>query len=406
MRRTNARLHVINTLLAPGLRTRTDPDRVFERLHRKAAAAEGGADLTEADRAALEDLRVLLRCFAELDGLSGIGWRSAQDLVAARIESRYRVRALKAAHPEIDDEPIERPIFVVGLPRTATTLTHKILARNRMCRGPKLWEMYNLGGPVDQATERRQIAQTQKRLDMTLTISPDWDIIHPVEADGEEEDYFLKDHTYLHCSVAPMWNYLDFLAEHDFAADFGFLKESLQVLSWGRPRARWVLKHPGNLFNVASIVEVFPDADIVWTHRAPDTVMGSMCSMAESLHRLHIAPRAVDLDGIGRMWLKILSEGVTSARDQRASLDRTAFHDLGYHWLMSDPHSYVPELFERLDLPWEPADKIRLEAALDRPVDRRRHEYTLGRYGLDHASVEDAFGDYLGFVTGLNQRRH
>lgn len=406
MRRTTTRLHLINALLAPGLRTRTDPDRVFERMHGKVRARHDRTTLDEADLQALEGLRTLLGCFAELEGLSGVGWRSAQDLVAARIENRYRVRALKAAHPEIEAETVERPIFVVGLPRTATTLTHKILARTGACRGPKLWEMYHLGGPVDAATERRQIRQTQKRLDMTLTISPDWDVIHPVEADGEEEDYFLKDHTHLHCSVAPMWRYLDFLAGHDFAADYRFLKEALQVLSWGRPPARWVLKHPGNLFNIASIIEVFPDADIVWTHRAPDTVMGSMCSMAESLHRLHVKPSAVDLHGIGRMWLKILSEGVASARDQRARLDRTGFHDLGYHWLMADPHTYVPDLFARLGLEWGPGDQARLESALARPVDRRRHEYSLERYGLDHGSVEAAFGDYLGFVTGLNQRRH
>ncbi|MCH7231503.1 sulfotransferase [Glycomyces sp. L485] len=405
MRRTTARLHLYNTMLAPGLITRRDVDRVFEAIRRKAAAANGGVALTDADQTDLADLKTLLGCFAAIEGLSGVGWRSAQDLVKSRIENRYRIRGLQAKHPKILDEPVNRPIFVVGLPRTATTLTHKILARADGCRGPKLWEMYNLGLAVDDATRARQIKQTQKRVDMTLQISPDWNIIHPVDADGEEEDYFVKDHTALHCAVAPIWDYLDFLTEHDFSADYRLLKEALQVLSYERPRARWVIKHPGNLFSIASIREVFPDADIVWTHRDPSTVMGSMCSMAESLHRLHIKPGAVDLADIGRMWLRILSEGVAGARDQRTTIDRAAIHDVGYHWLMSDPHTYVPELFAELDLPWTGRDRSRLEAALSRPIDRRLHEYTLGRYGLDHATIEQAFGDYVEFVTGLNQHR-
>ena len=139
----------------------------------------------------------------------------------------------------------------------------------------------------------------------------------------------------------------------------------------------------------------------MWTHRDPHTVMGSMCSMAESLGYLHNHPKAVDPHAIGRVWLDILPEMVERARRERTQMPREATVDVAYHAMMADPSKYVPGLFEQLDLKWTDADANNLKEALNRPRDQRGHEYSMAHYGLEPAMIDEAFGDYALFVDNL-----
>lgn len=410
MRRRSTQLALANIATRPALRTRNDPYRAFDRLY-AGLRAEHGFALTDAS--VLDGLRHLLIAYALEPGLSGVGWQIAQQNVRHHLDNRMRVQALHAKHPELVDIPVKKPIFVVGLPRTATTLTHKVLAAAQGARGPQLHEMFKVARAEDltarQTAHRRRAVERQ--LGSFLKLSPDWDLIHPMRATDVEETTFLTDHSPMTLGTAPLepyWQYL--LKAYNPVADFQLLKASLQVLAAGQPSPRWVLKHPGNLFYLKAIMEVFPDATIVWTHRDPITVLGSMCSMAESLHHLHLRRAAVSPKAIGRQWLKVLAHGVETARQQKTELLSSwgsrvrpdAFIDLSYNALMVQPHSNVQALFERLGLPFDDREALLLDRALAKPVDRRRHEYAMSRYGVDDNEIIAAFGDYPGLVMKMD----
>lgn len=404
--RTSMLLPVLNAVMEPQRRWQSaDPDKTFNAiLARSRDESDNHAQLSGEDAVLLDGLRTLLRCWAQTPGLSGVGWRSATDIVAARVTNLLTVRRIQVQTPEVVDEPITDPVFVVGLPRTATTLCHHIIAASEAARSPRLWEMYYPGLKVPAATRAKQIKATQQRLDMTLLLSRTWPYIHPTEADWPEETYFLAMQAAFHLSAAPLEGYREwYFTRHDRASDFRFLKEALQVLQYGRERRRWVLKHPGNLFCLEEILEVFPDAQIVWTHRDPATVIGSLCSMNETLHRIHLKRRAVDLRAMGRSWLDLLAWGVEEARETRVRLGSpSSFVDVKYHELTGNAHQRVPELFAHLGLRWGEADERRLRACIQRTAagrgrdGTRRHEYQLSNYGLSPADVEEAFGsEYL-----------
>ncbi|MFG3342255.1 sulfotransferase family protein [Glycomyces sp. NPDC048151] len=401
MRRTTARLRLVNALTAPAARARHDPYRFFDRALDAQRAASAGVSLTEVDESELQHLRRFLGFIADVPSLSGVGWLSVQDMVKTRIRNRFLVRRLQAEHPEVREERIEAPVFVIGLPRTATTLTHKILANATGARGPYMWEMDNIGLPRSDEESARLRRQTQKRLDQVLLLSPSWSRIHPVRADWVEEIYFLLNQSRLHNTMAPMPKYVEFLRSYDARPDYAFVRDVLQILQFRRPTPRWMLKHPDCLGETAAIHHVFPDAKFVWTHRDPHTVMGSMCSMAESLAYLHNHAKAVDPHEIGRVWLRILPEMVERARRERIQMPRETTVDVAYHAMMADPHRYVPELFEKLDLKWTDDDERNLGEALHRPRDQRGHEYSMVHYGLDPAMIDEAFGDYGLFVDNL-----
>lgn len=410
MRHETWRLRALNLVLASTLKSTKHPDRVFNRMLGRCAEQIDGFHLGPIDDLALHGQLRLLRSYAAMD-LSGVGWLAARDSMTYRLQNRMHVRRLHAQNPDIAHVKIERPIFVVGLPRTATTLTHNILAAAEDSRGPLMSEMLfpDLIAPDPREEERLQRERrriVQRRLDQTLTLSPTWNSIHPMDAGAPEEDMFMKDHTWLFFTHGDLPGYEQYLMEdYDPVADFRMLKEHLQVLSYGRPERRWVLKHPGNLRYLRALREVFPDSTIVWTHREPPTVMASMCSMAESLHYLYLKPRSVDPHAIGQRWLRILSETVKVARDEQVGLPGKPVVNVGYHQLMTQPEQRVAWMFDQLGMRWTEQDARRVREAMRAPRDRSPHRYSMARYGLEHGMVEDAFGDYIRTVAGINLRQ-
>ncbi|MCD0443501.1 sulfotransferase [Glycomyces sp. A-F 0318] len=307
--------------------------------------------------------------------------------------NHLRVERLIAEHPEIAAEPVERPVVVVGLPRTATTLTHKLLVQPEGNRAPLMWELMNTHrGDIDPKLRDALVKDAQTMADLAARASPVWDLIHPMNALQPEECVFALPHGYQFITRARMPAYRRWVDERDCTGDYRHLKRVLQVLQWNRPRRRWVLKSPFHLFNLDVLLKVFEDATIVWTHRDPAAVMGSWCSLVETGRALH--HRAYDAAAIGPEWLDLFGKGVAAARAVRSTAPRERFVDVPYRSLTADPRACLPELFARLGMEWTAKEEGNLEHVLARPRTRRGHEYRLSRYGIGPDDVEEAFGDY------------
>ncbi|GAB3233109.1 sulfotransferase [Glycomyces halotolerans] len=398
MRRIALWVRPVNAVASPALkRAVSDPDRAFERLLRK-AEVHGGAPADE-DAAFVEDFRGLLRRFAETDSISYLGWTATTAELRVRLENRLRIRRLIDETPEIADEPIDRPIVVVGLPRTATTLAHKVLAASEGNRAPMLWEFRSTDrADADPKLRARRIKEADRISKAVKYIAPVWPIIHPNSADTPEECVLALPHGLHWLTRFDLPGYRDWLDQRDFVPDYAYLKQFLQVLQHGDRPCRWVLKSPFHLHNLDALLKVFPDASILWTHRDPQTVMASWCSLVET--GTAMCNRAYDPFQIGRRWLDTLSWMVEQGRRARTGIPPEQMIDLSYHQLTADPFGMLPKIFATLDLPWtdEQGD---LAGVLRRPGMRRVHEYSLARYGLDHDMVERAFGDYSRLVGAM-----
>ncbi|MFD8814703.1 sulfotransferase family protein [Streptomyces sp. NPDC059627] len=378
-------LTLANLLLRPGFRARRTPDRAFGRLLDAAGPAKDDERFTD-------DFRHLLRCWAAAERLTPVGWLSARGHVGRHLANRARIRRLLAAHPEIEREPIERPVFVVGLPRTATTLTHGILALSADHRCPLLWEL--LSPDLELPAEEREKAITAaRRLVGGINLfSPRFRHIHNLRPEGPEECTFALPHTVMPLSQAVIPEYLPWHETHDFGADYRYLKQIYQVLQYGRPRRRWVLKSPLHLENLDALRAVFPDATIVWTHRDPATAVASFCSLVE--HGMAVNTRPLDLGRLGATWLQLLARSAARGLASRAGIPRESLVDVPYSWLGSDPAAGAPKLYAAVGAAWTEADAARLPAAVARPKGARAHSYDLARYGLTRADVDAAFADY------------
>ena len=396
---------VLNAALGRATRARSDPEQALavwrHRTAEVVAEAGPGTSLDADDLAFTDDLGFLLQCFARVPDLTPLGWNVQLRSAAQRLENRLRIKWIHAQNPLVAAEPIERPVFIVGLPRTASTLLHRLLSSAAGHRGPLLWELQRTGLDRDAASAERSRTAVHRQAAALARLAPDYDAIHPLRADRPEESIALMWRTYFPLSCAPLPDYRSRLDQADVTADYTYLKQALQVLQYGRDRRRWVLKFPGHAAHLDVIRQVFPDARFVWSHRDPVGAVGSFCSLVETLHRLHC--KTVDRAGIGRTWLAVLADSVHRGRKLRRALPGDAIADVSYHRLVSDPHRYAPRLYEQLGAEWRHADRDGLNACVDEAERLPKHVYTLERYGLSPAAVEEAFGDYREKVANLQR---
>lgn len=390
MRRTSLATSALNVLLRPTTAGTRTPDRTFDALVGKAERR------TRADAAAVpefvDDLRFLLRSFAACPGLSPMGWQSVVSDIGVRLENRLRIDRLIRQLPEIEDEPIENPVIITGLPRTATTLAHNILAASEGHRGPALWELLFTDVDRGEGARRAHIEDTRKMARAFMRLAPAFRVIHPLDAEKPDECNYVLPHGSSHLARADLPGYDRWQRDRDYLPDYRYLKQAIQVLQHGRPRRRWVLKSPMHLAHLPELRTVFPGATIVWTHRDPVAAIGSVCSLVETTQALHV--RRPDPHAIGRTWLELQASAVEQARAVRAEAPAASFVDVPYAWLAKEPHARMPELYERIGATWTDRDTETLDDVLARTRPGRSHEYELSRYGLTAADVGAAFGDY------------
>lgn len=390
MRRMSSLVPILNAIFAPSLRSRRDVDGVFRRLLERACADMGEHALL--DEADVDGYRRLLRGVAAAPGLTALGWAMARKDIDSLITNQLRVHALCNTHPSISNEVVERPIVIIGLPGTGTTVVHKFIAQSIGHRAPALWELTHTAPALPKEKHDRLIRQIDTTLALVTRLAPAMRSLPPRGADLPDGDLFVLPHGGRHLARAAMPEYEAWCYERDYARDYDYLKRVYQVLQHGREPARWVIESPTHLANLGQLMRVFPDARIVWFHRDPFAVIGSVCPLVETSQRLHV--RRPDLHELGRMCLHQLSWMTRRAREARIGLPREQIIDVSYHRFSADPHAMITRLYDRLDAAWTAADQRRLDAAL-RQANRPTHEYDPARYGVTFEQVAAAFGDYI-----------
>jgi hypothetical protein len=228
--------------------------------------------------------------------------------------NRLLVEDLLKRHPEILEIPIDRPVVVVGLPRSGTTHLVNLLAADSRFRSMPLWESYepvpNPGEPIGADGVDPRWARCDTAWQAMQSMAPLVAAMHPMQPDHVHEEIELQLPDFSSYNLewvarAPGWR--DYYLSHDQTRHYQYMKSVLQILQWYRPRQRWVLKSPQHLEQLAPLLATFPDATVVVTHRDPVAVVQStitmVCYGARSSYR-HTKPewyRDYWTDRLGRL---------------------------------------------------------------------------------------------------------
>ena len=320
--------------------------------------------------------------------------------VAVRLaRHRLRIEQWFKDHPETSQIPIDRPIFVLGFPRSGTTLLQNLLQQAPSRRALRFWELTN---PIpEHANPSRDRSARMRRAERDLRWAyrfvPEMEEMHDARPDSPEECWPLLANTYsvLNFDLCHGFRpYGDWLLDWDMTWPYREYRRQLQLLLWPERVDQLVLKCPEHLWFLDALLEVFPDACIVWTHRAPRDCVASYSSLISLSRRTlqgHIDPRR-----IGPHIADRFQQGVTRAMATRDALgDESRFFDVQYGDLVRDPVGTTNRIEEYFGL--DPTDRLLLDDYLagSRADGPGRHRYVPEMWGLDEASVDERFADYL-----------
>jgi hypothetical protein len=354
-------------------------------------------------RVGLRRLLSALESEADLTFLGRVAAR--RDLVGLLI-TRLELEDDRKKHPSIGLEHIARPIFIVGLPRTGSTALHHLLAQDPDTRAPLAWEvMYPSPPPAAEtyATDPR-IARAEGQLRWLDWLAPDFKTIHPVGAQLPLECIAIMSASFLATRFQATYNvpsYEVWLHAQDMRPAYAFHRRFLQQLQWRAPGMRWALKAPSHVFAFDALLDTYPDACIVQTHRDPLTAIASVASLSSSLHRAfsrHREPARFGREVTDR-WTDGLERSLELRRAGRVPRERLI--DVHYHALVDDPMGVVRRIYARFEMPLTPAAESRMRAFLAaNPKGKRgQHEYALDTFGLDAQDLTrrfKAYSEYFG----------
>ena len=357
------------------------------------------------DESFREQLTVLTGALRDEAELSPMGVVSAHGQLVKLLKNRLLVENLVARHPEILELPVVAPIVIAGQPRTGTTHLHNLMAADPALRSLPYWESLE---PVLPAAERADVAngtpdprraRTEEGLVFLNEALPYFKRMHEMTVDHVHEEIQLLAidfSTMLFETMAVMPTWRDYYLAHDQTPTYRYLKRVLQVLQWERGGTRWVLKSPQHLEQFAALVDVFPDATFVVTHRDPVSVIASNATMLAYTARLSAANP--DPTVIGRYWSERIQQMLEAGTRDRAVLPSERSLDVRFHEFMADDIATVRRIYDVADQPFG----TDVEAAMTQFIaghPRGRHggvRYDLdGDFGIDPVERRAAMREYV-----------
>ena len=329
---------------------------------------------------------------------AGAGYR-----IQSALADRLRLIQYCKDHPEALDETIEVACAVIGLPRTGSTVLHRLLSSLPQTTSFLWWETtfplpFEGEVPGDPAP---RIAMAHQIVDQLLTQWPDFESIDPIEAEAVAEEVILLDRSFLsttYDSMLPVPSYGFWQADQDHEPATRELLVWMKVLQHQNPARRgrkWVLKTPHHLLGgMSGLLKVFPNIALVMTHRDVAQVVPSYCSMCASM--TVGASTTYRRQDQGAYWTQRFRTGLERFMALRETLPPGRVIDVQYGDTVRDPVGTAMRVLDALGLAHGPAERAALKAcmAANARENRPRHKYAAEDFGLTPEGIASDFAAY------------
>lgn len=364
------------------------------------ALARSHASSEFADDDFVEPLNIFCDALEETAQLTPLGRWATQRYLRRLLDVRLELEAHEAANPELNNEEIVEPIFVIGPPRSGTTVLHRHLgavAGHRVSRG---WEFTRPLPPPDPETYDHdpRILETAEELEFPQAVAAGLRSIHTYSAQMPKEclsamSFAARTEEFISRYNVPA--YVDWLRTCDMAPAYEMHRRVLRVLQQRMPPARWVLKSPVHLQAVPTLVATYPDASFVVTHREPAQFLASVSSLVAILRSAFSS--SVDAVAIGRYHQSLYQRSLDSLVDhvdQNVLPPERTVH-VSFKDLVADTPATVASIFERIGV--DPAAG-RLSSSIVAKEVREdsagAHKYQPSDFGLDNSDISRFFDRY------------
>jgi hypothetical protein len=303
-----------------------------------------------------EGLERLLWSLAEEAQLTPLGRIIAREEIVTPLANRLRLVDYHKRHPDIGQTPVTAPIFIIGQGRSGTTVLHELLALDPQFRVPATWEVdYPFPPPEARSYHNDpRIAQVQKTLDRSALILPDFRNIHRMGATLPQECVRFTTGDFrslIFWTNYHVPSYSHWLKEDaDMRSAYHYHRAYLQLLQWKHPRSPWVLKSPAHLWSLDVLLEEYPDARFIQTHRDPLQMLASLTSLVTHLRKM--SSNHVNAQAIAREWAEWNALGLNASavfRDSGA-ISAASIVDIDFHGFMGNPLAEIEKIYQGFEL--------------------------------------------------------
>jgi hypothetical protein len=366
------------------------------------SAAENHAGITDTDPTVRANLTRLVESLNREGGLSAEGEALTTRHFCADTVNRLEGLKWQQNHPEIADEVIEAPVFLMGLPRSGTTYFQYLFDRDARFRLIRTWESSAPNPPpgFDPASARSRKAEWAEHRRREHPTFEGFDALHLYDEDGSDECHAFLEQSFGAAGLHNLFrvpSYFDFLMDGlDLVETYRIHKRQLQLLQWQSARKPWALKYPNHVIAMNEILQVYPDASFVMAHRDPVQTLASIAKLTFNLRGVRMGGKA-DPAEAGRNMLHFIQRHIDRIMqfDRGPQAGRVVHVD--YYALINDPVAEMRKIHAGIGIatPDEIADSVGAWHRANPKNARGRNDYTLEQWGLVDADVAAQFGDYM-----------
>ena len=359
-----------------------------------------GIDLI--DEAAVEPITRLVNSINEESDLHEIGCAAKQKKLLRILSNRLRMQRDIANHPEILDQKIDAPIFIHGMPRTGSTKSQKILSKSGDFNWLVLWMTLNpslITGSRDESTKQR-IDEGLEYEEFFELNSPENKVGHQFLAMEPEEDSFILEHslvTNIFPAFAKMDAYVEWAMSQDIRIQFAHLRDTLKYLQWqglADASKRWLLKCPMYYGLEHELLDIFPDAHLVMTHRDPKTTLAS--SMKLLTYFFKPFSNRSPQDQV-QLYLHGQAESMKRHFAIRKEIPELKLIDIDYREMADSAETAIDKIYNFCGIDLQESSKNKMLAwNSSNPRHKKgKHEYSLEEFDLSAEIIDEVYSEYL-----------
>ncbi len=374
----------------------------FESLHEIASKATGLSDFGSDDYH--EALNTLIESILEEKHFHSFGYFLAKGMIVEPLKNRLYLEEAYKRSPEIRDERIDGAIWVLGLPRTGSTLLHNLLALDEENRTLKRWEAavpspMDIDPKVDLEQRKKKAQVTDKILHV---LAPDLLKKHVMGWDLPEECVMLFRDTFrsqLFGFSLGVEKYGEWLRNQNLSTAYSYYLRQLKVLQYQEKKTRWVFKAPFHSLHVDAIEAVFNQPRYINLHRNPNSVLPSVASLGETLQGM--CSKYVDRRLAGRHVLKECKLAIDNVERSREKIQNDRIIDVYFSDFIKDPSGTIERVYEKWELPFTETYRAKIKVFMANNPKNKHGEHTYAReeYGLTDALINEKFGAYIASIS-------
>ena len=347
-----------------------------------------------------EGMRKLLNSSIKEAKLHFFGRQFLQKGCIRAVKDRIRLQKAFQKNQEILNTPVEKPVFILGLPRTGTTFLQNLLFRNDQFRHLHYWEQVAVGPqPTHKNLKDNYIIKSSVSfVDNLKTIAPEFFIAHEINPYGPEECNGLMERNFtsiIYFMFRNIPSYMEWFQAHDMTETYDYHKQQLQFLGYHFSKKQWVLKAPVHLFFLKYLFKTYPDAQIVHLHRDPLEVIPSMASLVVISRQIH--SNHVSVQETANQILDWVRKIITNSIAYRDETDSDQFLDLAYTDLVKDPLNTINQIYKWLGFDINNEIQSDISSWLENSKRKRvgkAHHYSLEQFNLTETKIQNEFNHY------------